>query len=712
MKLLKFFFGVLALAMPLSAAVKNPELDGKISNVVGRVLERYHYLQKPLNDEISQQMLKNYLSVLDSNRLVFLQKDIDEFNAKYGTYLDNAVLSADSAPAFEIFDRFILRLQEKTAMAEKLLQEKQDFTGADTYAPDREKAAWPVDETETEKLWRSRIKFQLLQGRLAKEKPENTVKTISKRYARSLKMTKELEDLDILETYLTALTHAYDPHTDYLSPREAENFSINNIKLSLSGIGAILRTNMDGYAEIVSLVPGGPADLDKRLKPKDRITLVQQEKGEPVDVVDMNLNKVVDMIRGKRNTKVILTVIPAGAPDDSVRKVITIVRDEIKLTEQQAKAQVIEHTGTTGMVTRVGVINLPTFYEDTAEDVAKLITRLKTEKVSSIILDLRRNGGGLLDQAQELVGLFVPSGPVVQVRDMMGKVQLLDTNDTRQVYNGPLAVLVSRLSASASEIVAGALQDYGRAVVIGDQSTHGKGTVQTLVPLERFSGFGAEKPGEIKITVQKFYRISGGSTQKKGVIPDVVLPSILDYLEIGESSLPNCLPWDEIQKASYTRFNLVAPHLPEIQKRSGERVAKSTDFSYVREDIDLRKKKIAEKEISLNEARRKKEKDELTQIDNTRKKERTERKSPRDKVLEITLTTVEKNGPAVDVSTKPAQPSLAELMAAADEDETDGEKSDEKTPDIDVPMDEAVNIAVDYAELLAGKNSSTVTVRP
>lgn len=679
---------------------------GKIAQLVGRIMEQAHYSQQPLNDEISQKWLKAYFDSLDYFHMVFNQGDLDEFTAKYGNQLDDTVFVGDVSPAFAIYDRFVQRLQEKQDLIQKLLKEKYDFTVDENYLPIRDKAPWPKTPQETEQLWRKRIKAELLQGKLNKEKPETTLKQVSRRYDRFVKTMKVSDDDEILSLYLNALTHSYDPHSDYFDRSEAENFDINNIKLKLTGIGAVLRPE-DGYAKIVSLVPGGPADLDKRLKPNDRIIAVGQGNAEPVDVIDMKLNKVVEMIRGERGSEVRLTIIPADAPDGAIHKVIALKRDEIKLTEQEAKAEIIEHRNEKGEIQRIGVIVLPEFYDNTSMHVARLIERLKSENLSGLILDLRKNGGGLLEEAISLAGLFVNSGPVVQVRDAHGRIQHLDDSDGGKVmYDGPLMVLVSRLSASASEIVAGALQDYGRSLTVGDQSTHGKGTVQTLVPLDKFFnfGFGADSnPGKLKLTVQKFYRIAGGSTQKKGVIPDITLPSLLDYPEIGEASLPNCLPYDEIPKADYQTVNLVAPYLAELKQKSAARVAASTDFAYVKEDIDFLKKKLADKTISLNEQKRLKEKETLLAQRAARKKERSQRSTAKDKVYELTLEMLDKNQPPVDVATLPHKPSLMDVVNADDDSSSDGdkEKDAENEPIFDPQMDEAINIMADYSRLMS-----------
>ncbi len=700
-------------ATPVKSDASKPPIDqnivrdGKIAQLVARILEQYHYNQTPFDNEMSQRMLKGYMDALDYSHLIFLQTDYDEFVAQYGNELDKYTVRADASPAFVIYQRFLQRLDQRVALVDKLLKEKYDFTGTDRFQPNREKSPFPKDDAEAEQLWRSRIKFELLQGRLANEKPDETIKKISRRYHNMRKYTLEMDENDVLMTYLNGLAHSYDPHTDYMTPEDAENFNINAIKLSLTGIGAVLRSE-EGYAKIAELVPGGPADLSKKLKANDRIIGVAQGDGDFVDVVDMKLNKVVDLIRGKRGTKVRLLVIPAGQTDSSVRKEVVLIRDEIKLTKQLAHAQIIEHRLPNGSIARVGVINLPQFYDKTVPDVSRLIERLKKENVVGIVLDLRRNGGGLLDQAIDLTGLLIRTGPVVQVRASNGQITTLRDDDSRQLYTGPLVVLVGHLSASASEIVAGALQDYNRALIVGDSSTHGKGTVQTLLPLERWVGFGfSGDPGNLKLTVQKFYRIAGGSTQKMGVIPDIQLPSLLDYMELGERTLPNCLPYDVVNKVSYDNYNLTAPYLPELLKRSNARVEQSRDFAYVKQDIEVLKKRLADKSLSLNEELRKKEKADIDTQNKARKQERAHRTTPRDKAYELTLSDIEKNKPLAELTTTAAA-AAAEKEKEKDKDKDADKDSDgtlDDDPTIDPQLDETLNILVDYASLLTEKNA-------
>jgi len=571
---------------PLASAVEfTRSQSARISHMVGTVLEKIHYRQAPLDDTISEKFLKNYLDGLDYNHLIFTKADVDEFQAKYGKTLDDMVLpkearkAPDARPAYDIFDRYLLRLSEKNAFTAKILKEKFDFSADESILANRHKAEWPKDEAEAEQLWRGRIKYELLAARMGKETEEEAIKRIAKRYDRLEKTMREFDSEEILQTYLDSLAHVYDPHSDYMGPTEAKEFDIKHISLTLSGIGATLQWD-DGYTKIVSMVAGGPAALSKQLHPNDRIVAVAQGNGEAVDVVEMRLNKVVQLIRGKRGTPVTLTVIPADSNDGTARKTFTIVRDEIKLKDQMAKARVYEHKTEDGKTQKLGFIDLPQFYDNCAEHVETLIGRLKKEKVEGIVLDLRHNGGGILEESVNLVGLFISKGPVVQVRDSEKKTKIYPDSDPKVAWDGPLIVLVGRLSASASEITAAALQDYGRALIVGDQSTHGKGTVQQVLDLARLMQQSdrdpISEPGKVKVTVSKFYRIAGGTTQKQGVTPDIILPSIYDYLDIGESSLDNALEADNIAPAKgYESLGEVKQYVTELEKSSKARVGKS-----------------------------------------------------------------------------------------------------------------------------------------
>ena len=531
-------------------------------------------------------------------------------------------------------------------------------------------------------------------------------KTLTTHYVQMLDNYKDLENDRVFEMYMNALARAFDPHSEYMGHLQAENFAIQ-MKLSLFGIGAVL-TKDRNYCKIMELKEG-PAKKSGLIKEDDRIVAVAQSNAEPVDVVGMPLDKIVEMIRGPKGTQVTLTIIPVDAAD-SVRKEVTLIRDEIKLEDQAAKARLYEIASSNSPPLKLGVIDLPSFYADndhpevnTTSDVTRLINRLKQEKVDGIILDLRRNGGGYLEEAIKLTGLFNPRGPVVQTRDPNGEIVADPSPESAPLYDGPLVVLTSVFSASASEILAGALQDYGRAVMVGDHSTFGKGTVQTmqrLVPcLDLKHMEHSYDPGELKVTIKKFYRAGGVSTQLQGVLSDIALPSIDDAADVGERSLPNAMPCDSVTSADHLeqlQLNRVKPWLADLQARSRQRIEKDRDFGYVREDIEEFRKEQADKSLSLNEAERVAEQKAQTARAEARKKERLSRKKPNEKLYEITLKNVglaQLQPPTVKTNAATAAKNDAGLDSS--ENETPREE-----PAIDPTLEETKRILTDYIELL------------
>ncbi len=650
--------------------------DGRIAYITARLLEEYHYSQQPLDRAMSEKFFDGYLDSLDPQHLYFLKSDIADL-IQYRTNLDTLTINnrgvADLTPAYQIFERYRERLKQRVAYEDKQL--KRDRVSLDTHQNillDRRDAPYPKNLGEAKQLWQQRLTYDYLQEVLARRiSPTNSdvilplPKTASqeitdklmRHYHWQLRLFTNWDNSDVLQTYLNALSHAYDPHSDYLNVGHAQDFSID-MNLALFGIGAQLRSE-DGYCTIVSLVDGGPASKSKQIKAKDRIVAVAQGKQTPVDVVDMDINKIVQMIRGPKGTEVRLTIIPIDDPH--ARRVVTLVRDEIKL--EGAKAELLEIPDGHGGTNRLGVIDLPSFYatvdlpgdngdpskKSTTVDVKRLIKKLEQEKVAGIILDLRSNGGGSLEEAVDFTGLFVTNGPVVLVRSPEGHVAIDQDTSTSALYRGPLIVLVNRFSASATEIVAGALQDYGRALIVGDTSTYGKGTVQNLNPLRPFIWSADESPsndpGTVKITIRKFYRISGASTQLKGVTPDIVLPDTLNAsTDIGESSLPDAMPWDTIPKVDYSPLNMVQPYLSQLHKLSDERVATNQDFIYIRQDIDQFKKLQADKTASLNEQEQLKLALENAKHQKQRDAERNRRKPPNEKIYEITLANANERG--------------------------------------------------------------------
>lgn len=695
--------------------------DSRIARFVAAMLERNHYTQKQFDDSVSAAFLQQYLDALDPMHLVFLQSDVKEFD-KWKSVLDEMTLKlGDTSPAEIIYNRFIQRFAAQVDYATNLLStEKFEFKGNEKYEPNRKELPRPADLAEQKKLWRDRIRFEYLQEMLNNEKPETIQTNLTRRYARQLRTLSDFDSDDVFQIYLDSLAHIYDPHSDYMGKPTLDNFNIS-MKLSLFGIGALLQSE-DGYCKIKELMEG-PAKKSGQVKPNDKIIAVAQGTNAPVDVFDEPLKKVVEMIRGPKGTEVRLTIIPVDAPDPSTRKVVTLVRDEIKLEDGEAKAKIIELPEAGGKAQRLGLIDLPSFYADlkdrspnrksTTSDVSKLVKKLKQENVSGIILDLRRNGGGSLEEAINLTGLFIKKGPVVQVRDWDGNINVDEDTDPAVVYDGPLVVLTSRFSASASEILAGALQDYGRALVVGDSSTHGKGTVQTLLdigPLMRTTN----NYGALKITIRKFYRASGSSTQLKGVVPDIILPSINNHADLGESALPNALPWDTVPPAKYEPVNVIPPILGDLRKRSEARVASDKDFNYVREEIALFKKKKEEKTVSMNYEQRLREKKENEARAKAREKELRARPEPAYKTYDITLKNVSLPGlpaptPHTNTLAKASPHSGAKDAAEVKKPKSsdDEEDAEPPAPSLDVTLEEGWRILQDLIGLTKGQTFAT-----
>lgn len=695
--------------------------DSDITRLTARILENMHYSRHPLDAEYAGRFFQRYLELLDPQHFHFTQEDLKEFERYRERLAELTLRQGDTRPANEIFARYLQRVDQRVAWVARLLQEGQfDFTGEDRYTPNRKDAPWPENLEAARALWSQHLRHEYLLELLNKQKPEEIVKKLALRYKRLLRMLGEFDREDILQFYLSALANAYDPHSDYMGKAQLDNFAIS-MRLSLFGIGALLRSE-DGYCTIESLTPGGPAARSKKLKPKDRIIAVQQAGGEPVDVVDMKLSKVVEMIRGPKDTEVTLIIIPADAADASERRTVTLVRDEIKLEDQAAKARLFEVPVGDGTPVRVGVIDLPSFYasldlgkttdkaepRSTTADVTRLIQKLTAEGISGLILDLRRNGGGSLEEAIKLTGLFIRDGPVVQVRDANDEIYVERDTDPEVLYDGPLVVLTSRFSASASEILAAALQDYDRALVVGDKSTHGKGTVQTIYELGRFTRRFPENfnPGALKVTIRKFYRANGASTQVRGVVPDIVLPSVNNEMEVGEGAQPNALPWDSIPAAKFARLGRVQAHLPELRRRSEIRLATDPDWAFVREDIETYRKAQADKSLSLNLAQRLKEREEAEARAKARKRDQAARSNGQEKIYEITLTRASQAGLPPPLGSTNAPPVASEapatVAAAVDSDDADEEMTPDQLAMRDVHLREAKRILLDLIELTTG----------
>jgi carboxyl-terminal processing protease len=698
-----------------------------ITMSVGRLLEEGHYTRQKLNEEVSNKFLQTYLEMLDFSHLFFTQKDVDELNAKYSSSMAGDVLLGNLKPAYDIYALYTKRVDERVAKIKELLKQPLDFKNNATVELSRQKAPWPKDEAEADQLWRGRISNELLQEHLSEHPIEPAPQLVTRRYDRLARNVHEQDKDEQMKLYLDALAQAYDPHSEYLSKADMKNFSIN-MGLSLVGIGAMLRSE-DGYAKIESLVPGGPAQTDGRLKVGDRITAVAQGPAEFVDVREMRLDKVVEMIRGKKGTRVRLLAIPSDATDPSRRKNVDLVRDEIKLKDQEARADIIIKKDENGEPVKLGWLTLPSFYADmdkhqksTTRDVLALLKRLKKENIAGLVVDLRRNGGGSLEEALSLTGLFLKSGPIVQTKDYNGYIRISSDPDNGIAYTGPLVVLTSRQSASASEIFAAALQDYGRAVIVGDKSTFGKGTVQTILPIGRFAsllGSHSDEDGALKLTIQKFYRVAGGSTQLHGVASDIILPSLSDLPEFGEGSLKNALQYDEVPKAKYTKWSDThSLFIDQLRRHSEERVKGDPEFHYVMEDMDRLRHKIDENRISLNEDVRKKELADDKLRKETRSKERLARNQEEPRIYRVTLDTVDKpnlqlvmypgklaeakkNGVVPKVDPEAAPDADSDLISSA------GSDSDNKEPAIDPERDEALNILADLAAFSRGPKTAS-----
>ncbi len=645
----------------LAAKYKSDPNDPRIAYVTAMLLGQYQYLQRPLDTELSERFFDGYVNSLDPRHENFLQSDLAQFSI-YRTNLDALTTSgsvADLTPAYAVYERLTERLQQHNDYANELLkQDKFKFTADDNIQIDRRHEPFPKDLDAAKELWKQRLRYEYLQEKLAAEISEtngnvvvklpagagtNILDTLTRRYRWSMHAMTNMDGDAILQVYLEALAHAYDPHTDYFSAPKAQDFSIE-MSLSLFGIGAQLRED-DGYCKIMELVPGGPAAKSKLLNPDDRIVAVAQGNKPPVDVVDMELEKVVQLIRGPKDTEVRLTISPVT--DRASRHVVTLVRDEIKMENGETKAQLIVLPDGK----KIGVLDVPSFYAPigpsggqsyVSVDTAKLIKKLKAEKVDGIVLDLRSNPGGSLEESVKFTGLFIKDGPVVQARDSDGQVAVDSDPDPRVLYDGPLVVMINRFSASAAEITAAALQDYGRAIIVGDTSTHGKGTIQSLNSLRPFvwpaTATATNDPGQLKITKGKFYRITGASTQLKGVVSDIVLPDGLDHSPfVGETALDNPLPWDTIQPANFTKLNRVQPYLDELRSQSAARIATNQDFAYINQDIAEYEKIQEDRTATINEQTAIKEREDVVAKNKTRETERKSRPVPEAKIYDLTV---------------------------------------------------------------------------
>ncbi|MCM2307208.1 MAG: carboxy terminal-processing peptidase [Sulfuritalea sp.] len=592
--------------------------QAQAAHLAAEVLSRYHYKTVPLDDALSERILGHYLKSLDAEKLFFVQADIDQL-ARYRTVLDDAIIDEDLGAPFAIFNLYAQRVSERFSYARGLLKEGFDFRQKEDYQYARDKEPWLKSEAEMREQWRKRVKNDWLRLKLAGKDDKAIVATLEKRYDNALKRIGRTTGKDAFGAFMNAYTMAIEPHTNYMGPRAAEDFDIS-MKLSLVGIGAALMEK-DDYVTIRDLVPGGPAALSGQLKSGDRILGVAQGSGGTMtDILGWRLDDTVALIRGAADSIVQLDVLPAEAGPDGKHKRVTLVRKRIRLEDQAAKKTILPVTD--GKLTRqVGVISLPGFYEDfdarqkgdrdfksATRDVARLLDELKKAGVDSVLIDLRNNGGGSLKEAIELTGLFIDQGPVVQQRDARGRITIERDAKAGVAWDGPLGVMINRASASASEIFAAAIQDYGRGLVIGEPS-FGKGTVQAMINLDDVARNDKLKFGELKLTVAQFFRINGDATQLRGVKPDIALPTMTDAESFGEASYDNALPWIQVRALDYSPAGNVKARLPDLLQRHEARVSKDKEFRFLQEDIaelNLQRKK---KRVSLNEAERRAERD-------------------------------------------------------------------------------------------------------
>jgi carboxyl-terminal processing protease len=698
LRAIKFLFVVListsvwAATKPAEQVLFKPSLEQRLrSNLATKFLANWHYKDTRLDDELSVKIFDRYLDLLDPNFSFFLAKDIETF-APYRLRLDDALQHSDPAPAYEMFNVYVNRVHERVNFAREQLKQPMDFTIDEIYAWDRSEIKWAETEKELDEFWRQRVKNDYLRLRLADKEDEAIIETLDDRYKNLDRRISELNSDDIFQFFMNAFAQSIEPHTAYMSPRSSENFEIS-MRLSLEGIGALLGRENE-YTSIASVVPGGPADKEGSLKAGDRVTAVGQgHEGKMQDVIGWRVDDVVDLIRGPKHTIVRLEVLHEDTGIDGPVTIIEIVRDEVKLEEQAAKSRIIEVPGEGEEMVKVGVIDLPVFYLDfngrsknlpdyrsSTRDVRKLIDDMKAEGIKGLIVDLRNNGGGSLLEATTLTGLFIDEGPVVQVRNSSGRISTEEDTDPGMAWEGPFAVLVNRYSASASEIFAAAIQDYGRGLIIGE-TTFGKGTVQNLVDLDDYARPGdAGKMGQLKITMAQFFRVNGGSTQNRGVEPDIHFPSAGDPEDYGERSLDNALPWTSIPTASFEREGDMGRMVAVADFRYQNRISDNQEFGWLLSDVE---------EFNLN-----KDKKEISLLETTRREEMDEDKAKR----KARKAARENNGPLLEESDALADVGEP-IEATVDEDDEDAAEEEEDDDRPDLLLRESARIVGDMIEL-------------
>lgn len=597
--------------------------DGTVARSVCTMISKYHINHGSVDDEISSKLLDRFLKVLDPQKLYFLKSDVDEFE-KSRLILDDQLRDGDARFAYQVFTRYRQRVQERVAYAHRMIDAEHDFTIDEELITDADELPYCESVDALNERWRKRVKLDILNLKLDDTSPEEITDRLHKRYKMLERTINDTESFEVLEMYLSSMTHCFDPHSSYMSPQTLEEFRIS-MQLSLDGIGAALRSE-DGYTFVAQIVKGGAAEKDGRLEVGDKILAVAQEVGEFVDIVEMKLSKVVRLIRGKRGSKVRLQV-QKGDSGDTV--VYDLIRQKIELRESEVKGEIIDTVDRTGRQARIGVINIPSFYRDfngaengvenfksTARDLQNILLKFRNDPQGppdAIMVDLRYNGGGALSEAIEVTGLFIDEGPVVQVKEPGSSVRTY-SDDIEGAFNEPLIVVCNRMSASASEIFAGAIKDYRRGIVVGDSSTHGKGTVQNVIPVgvNMFSSLlgKREDNGALKLTINQFYRVNGDSTQNLGVKSDIVLPSLIDHMEVGEASLDNALAFNRIEPANYEQLAYVNQDLvSRLQTQSRQRIADDEEFRKIEKSISRYLERKNRKKITLNEEKLKAERD-------------------------------------------------------------------------------------------------------
>ncbi|WP_422766556.1 carboxy terminal-processing peptidase [Photobacterium leiognathi subsp. mandapamensis] len=604
----RFRFSLIAAGMMLAASAQASEAKYSLSDLpqlapekqhataskrVASRFTRSHYKHFSLDDKFSGQVFDRYIEMLDYNKSFLTASDVKQFE-RWRNQFDDQLQSGDTSGAFDIFNKVLQRRFERYQFALSQLNNEIKFDKDEDFVIDRSELEWPKIQAELDEIWRKRVKYDALNLKLAGKNWKEIQETLGKRYNNAVKRLTQTHSEDVFQLYMNAFSREVDPHTSYLSPRNAEQFQ-SEMNLSLEGIGAVLQVK-DDYTTIQSLVAGGPAAGSKKLAAGDRIIGVGQEGEKIVDIIGWRLDDVVQLIKGPKGSKVILDILPEGKNSKSYT--VTIVRDKIRLEDRAVKSEVKTVEGK-----KIGVIEVPSFYVGLSEDTKKELVKLNKDKVDGIVIDLRNNGGGALTEATALSGLFISSGPIVQVRDSYGRVKVNSDSDDQVFFDGPLTVLINRYSASASEIFAAAMQDYGRAVVLGEQS-FGKGTVQQHRSLNHLYDLFDKPLGHVQYTIQKFYRINGGSTQNLGVVPDISFPTAVDPSETGESVEDNALPWDSIKPAKYQQLHSYSSILPKLNEDHLARIKKDMEFGFIDEDIQTYKKEKDINTISLNEKAR------------------------------------------------------------------------------------------------------------